>query len=122
LTKKKRKRKLKLNLPCLLFTSQTLALTQQVLVPFEAYVQQRADDQVNNVFAKEVIRSLKEKLASLAAQEGWDRLVSFDQNEVGILSASFELRIIELMVDASPNVREIEQCTKLRQYFQALMT
>ena len=104
MTKKKRKRKLKLNLPCLLFTSQTLALTQQVLVPFEAYVQQRADDQVNNVFAKEVIRSLKEKLASLAAQEGWDRLVSFDQNEVGILSASFELRIIELMVDASPNV------------------
>ena len=119
MTKKKRKPKL----PCLLFTPDTLALTRLALIPFEAYVQQRSDEQTNTVFAKEVIRSLKEKLATLAAQSDWAKPVSFDQNEVSILSASLQLHMIELMVSppSGAQAEGIRACQELLNYFNKLL-
>jgi hypothetical protein len=122
--KKIRRKPARKQQPFVLFTLDTLAMMQEALCLFENKLAQTPNDSRNAAFAEQVLPSLHKKLRSLVDEYDPTKKISFDYNEVVILSGSLQMyhrAVLELQAPSPQADKQTRECQALIIYFHRLM-
>jgi hypothetical protein len=109
------------SLPTLLFTPETITLTEEALKLIEEPLQ-RADHQDTKVlFAAATMKRIKGELTRMKQSAGLMCLTSFDYNEKVLMIQTLReySRLLASLPVTDRQAREIRQCQRIAAYFEA---